>query len=193
MTDMRREFCELIESVYPGEIKALVFGEGDPRARLMLIGEAPGEQEAIHGRPFVGRAGKNLDMFIEATGLKREEMYITNVVKFRPSRVSPAGRTVNRAPSREEIALCRPFLMKEISMVKPEVIVTLGNVPLTALMGPENTIGQVHGRLIERNGLSVYPMYHPAAIIYNRSLKDIFAADMVNLAGIAKKLQKNNQ
>jgi uracil-DNA glycosylase family 4 len=193
MNDIRRELRELMDSVYQGEIKALVFGEGDPHARLMLIGEAPGEQEAVQGRPFVGRAGKNLDMFIEATGLRREEMYITNVVKFRPSRTSRTGRTVNRTPSREEIALCRPFLMREIAAVNPDMIVTLGNVPLSAVVGPENTIGQVHGQIIERAGMKVFPMYHPAAIIYNRSLREVFAADMAKLARITEKLQENNE
>lgn len=192
MNEINRELRALIDSVYQGEKKALVYGEGDVHARLMLIGEAPGEQEAIQGRPFVGRAGKNLDMFIESTGLARKDMYITNVVKFRPSRISPRGRTVNRTPNREEIALCRPFLMREIERVDPAIIVTLGNVPLTALMGAQYTIGQAHGRIIEKDNMRIYPMYHPAAIIYNRSLQEVFAADMAKLAGLTKNLRKNN-
>lgn len=193
MNEINRELRALIDSVYQGEKKALVYGEGDVHARLMLIGEAPGEQEAIQGRPFVGRAGKNLDMFIESTGLARKDMYITNVVKFRPSRISPRGRTVNRTPNREEIALCRPFLMREIERVNPEIIVTLGNVPLTALMGAQCAIGQAHGRIIEKDNMRIYPMYHPAAIIYNRSLQEVFAADMAKLAGLTKNLRKNNR
>lgn len=192
MNEINRELRALIDSVYQGEKKALVYGEGDVHARLMLIGEAPGEQEAIQGRPFVGRAGKNLDMFIESTGLARKDMYITNVVKFRPSRISPRGRTVNRTPNREEIALCRPFLMREIERVDPAIIVTLGNVPLTTLMGAQYTIGQAHGRIIEKDNMRIYPMYHPAAIIYNRSLQEVFAADMAKLAGLTKNLRKNN-
>lgn len=192
MDAIRREMRALIDSVYPGEEKPLVFGEGKAEAAVMLIGEAPGEQEAVAGRPFVGKAGKNLDMFMEATDLAREEMYITNVVKFRPSKISAAGRRVNRPPTKEEIALCRPFLMREIELVKPEIIVTLGNVPLGAVMGLEYTIGQVHGRVFERENGIIYPMYHPAAIIYNQSLRGIFADDMAKLAEISKNLRKNN-
>ena len=192
METIWRDMRALIDSVYAGEDKPLVFGEGKTDARVMLIGEAPGEQEAIAGRPFVGKAGKNLDMFMEATGLAREEMYITNVVKFRPSKISAAGRRVNRPPTKEEIALMKPFLMREIELVKPDVIVTLGNVPLGAVMGPNCTIGQVHGQVFERENGIVFPMYHPAAIIYNQSLKGVFAEDMAKLAEISKNLRKNN-
>lgn len=192
METIWRDMRALVSSVYPGEDKPLVFGEGKTEARVMLIGEAPGEQEAIAGRPFVGKAGKNLDMFMEATGLAREEMYITNVVKFRPSRISAAGRRVNRPPTKEEIALMKPFLMREIDLVKPEIIVTLGNVPLGAVMGPDYTVGQVHGRVFDMGNRIVYPMYHPAAIIYNQSLKGVFAEDMAGLAEISKNLRKNN-
>ena len=85
----------------------------------MLVGEAPGEQEALEGRPFVGKAGRNLAGFLEALGLRRSEIYITNVVKVRPTRVSPAGRVVNRPPSREEKALFTPWLMREVAVVRP--------------------------------------------------------------------------
>ena len=99
----------------------------------MLIGEAPGEQEALEGRPFVGKAGKNLDGFLKAVGLRRGEIYVTNVVKLRPTRQSAAGRVVNRPPSREEKALFTPWLMREIALVRPGALVTLGNVALQAL------------------------------------------------------------
>ena len=192
MHEIKRELRRLVDEVYQGEKKTLVFGEGDTGAAVMLVGEAPGEQETLQGRPFVGRAGKNLNMFLEGTGLRREDMYVTNVVKFRPSRVSAAGRVVNRAPNREEIALCRPFLMREMDFVAPEIVVTLGNVPLTAILGPEYTIGAVHGSLMEREGFQVFPMYHPAAIIYNPSLRPVFAADMDKLARFIKSLPKFN-
>ena len=192
MDNIKRDMRALIDSVYAGEKKPLVFGEGSITSPVMLIGEAPGEQEAVQGRPFVGKAGKNLNMFLEATGLERENMYVTNVVKFRPSKISAAGRRVNRPPTREEISLCRPFLMREIEIIKPQIIVTLGNVPLGAILGAGVTIGQVHGEAVEYENAIVFPMYHPAAIIYNQSLKDVFAADMAKLAGISKNLQKNN-
>ena len=101
MDKLKYDIVKLMREVYPGDDRVLVFGEGPRGARLMLIGEAPGQQEALMGRPFVGKAGKNLDGYIEATGLKREEMYISNTVKFRPTKLSPAGRTVNRTPTQE--------------------------------------------------------------------------------------------
>lgn len=187
MRQLNREMKALADEVYRGEDKVLVFGEGPRGARIMLIGEAPGEQETLQGRPFVGRAGKNLDGFIEATGLDRREMYVTNTVKFRPTRISGAGRVVNRPPTQEETALFLPFLKREIAEVSPGIIVTLGNVPLRALVGPGAIIGDMHGRLQELEGRRLFPMYHPAAVIYNPSLRAVYAADMAKLAGVIKK------
>ena len=187
MRQLEREMKALVDEVYRGEDKVLVFGEGPRGARRMLIGEAPGEQEALQGRPFVGRAGRNLDGFIEATGLDRRAMYVTNTVKFRPTRLSGAGRVVNRAPTQEEISLFLPFLKREITEVAPGIIVTLGNVPLRALMGPGATIGDMHGSLCGLEGRRLFPMYHPAAVIYNPSLRAVYAADMAKLAEIIKK------
>jgi len=186
MQKLRDELQKLMAQVYPGEDKVLVFGEGPRGARIMLIGEAPGQQEALLGRPFVGKAGKNLDAYIEATGLKREEMYISNTVKFRPTKISEAGRTVNRTPTREEIAMFLPFLKREIDLVRPGMIVTLGNVPLRALMGGDVTVGEAHGTQLRLDGLPLFPMYHPASLIYNPSLRPVYAADMEKLACILK-------
>jgi uracil-DNA glycosylase family 4 len=186
MDELRADLSALIDSVYEGEKKVLVFGEGANCARVMMIGEAPGEREALEGHPFVGRAGKNLDEFMKASGLSRSNMYLTNVVKFRPTKVSPAGRVINRAPTQEEIALFLPFLKREIVLVKPQIIVTLGNVPLKALMSPSAVIGAMHGALLETPYGRLFPMYHPAAIIYNRSLRDAYAADMDTLSNLIK-------
>ncbi len=188
MDDMRAQLSALIDSVYEGEKKVLVFGEGAPFARVMMIGEAPGEQEALQGRPFVGRAGKNLDEFLAMSGLSRGEMYVTNVVKFRPTRISDAGRIVNRAPTQEEIQLFLPFLKREITLVKPRVVLTLGNVPLRALLGPGAVIGEMHGTLLETPYGNLFPMYHPASLIYNRSLRDAYAADMGTLSELIKNM-----
>lgn len=184
MEKLKSEMQKLMREVYPGDDRVLVFGEGPRGARLMLIGEAPGQQEALLGRPFVGKAGKNLDGFIAATGLKREEMYISNTVKFRPVRISDAGRTVNRTPTQEEISMFLPFLKREIELVAPAVIVTLGNVPLRALLGAQVTIGEMHGKPAKYGARMLYPMYHPASVIYNPSLRSVYAADMAGLAGI---------
>ena len=98
----------------------LVFGEGRPGVSLMLIGEAPGENEEAQGRPFVGKAGKNLDEFLRLSGIDRTEVYITNAVKFRPFKIGKSGRKSNRPPTREEIDMFRPFLVREIGMVRPK-------------------------------------------------------------------------
>ena len=182
MDKLKNDIVKLMREVYPGDDRVLVFGEGPRGARLMLIGEAPGQQEALMGRPFVGKAGKNLDAYIEATGLKREEMYISNTVKFRPTKISPAGRTVNRTPTQEEIAMFLPFLKREIELVAPAVIVTLGNVPLKALAGDKATIGELHGRPMQAGGRTVFPMYHPASVIYNPSLRDVYRRDIAVFA-----------
>lgn len=182
MDKFRRELESFVREVYEGERKVLVFGEGPLHARVMLVGEAPGEREALEGRPFVGRAGKNLDAFLQGAGLKRDELYVTNAVKFRPVRTSPAGRTVNRPPTQEEARIFAPWLLREIALVGPECVVTLGNVPLRAVTGERLTIGDVHGSFLSAGGWTLYPMYHPAAVLYNPSLRDIYAADLARLA-----------
>ncbi len=186
MGDMKafeRECEAFFRPLWPGEDKILVFGDGNSdRPPIMLIGEAPGEQETLKRRPFVGKAGKNLDEFLQLMGMERETLYVSNVVKIRPTSLGKTGRVRNRAPSKEEIALFLPFLMKEIDLVKPQCLVTLGNVPLKALMGPKATVGDLHGRWhTAANGLPLFALYHPAAIIYRRELKEVYAQDVLQL------------
>ena len=186
----RQECRAFFEGLDKEKYHPLVFGEGpEEKPVLMLIGEAPGEQEALHGRPFVGKAGKNLDAFLEAVHLNREEIYISNVVKIRPSKISAAGRVVNRPPSKEEKVLFAPWLMREIALVKPMALVTLGNVALQTFV--EDTIGNRHGRWTkttvqtpegETMEMPLFALYHPASVIYNRSLKDTYDADLITLA-----------
>jgi len=185
--DKYREACTaFFGQIFVGESRVLVFGEGMIGARLMLIGEAPGEQETLTGKPFVGKAGKNLDQFLEAlkaVPLERSKLYITNAVKVRPTKVSAKGRVSNRPPNREEIALFQPWLVREIALVKPEAIATLGNVALRAVTGKPLHIGQVHGRWLEVDGMPpVFPLYHPASVIYNPSLAIRYADDLSALA-----------
>lgn len=179
----------LIAGVMPGRENALVFGEGPQNPKLMLIGEAPGEQESLQGRPFVGKAGKNLDRFLELVGLVRGEIYISNVVKFRPTKTGASGRLSNRPPTKEEIALFRPWLMAEIARVNPSVIATLGNVPLQAVTNSKLTIGEAHGRLMAAGemGRPLFALYHPASLIYNRSLAPVYEQDVSALAEILRK------
>ena len=190
---LKEEIRAMVKEVYPDREWVLVFGEGPAQARLMLVGEAPGEQEAMLGRPFVGKAGKLLDAFIAGTGLTRGEMYVTNTVKFRPSRISKAGRVVNRTPTQEEIAAFLPFLKKEIAQVDPACVVTLGNVPLRALLGEKETIGQAHGQMRRQEDRLYFPMYHPASMIYNPGLKAIFAQDMEKLGQLIKNIPIFNE
>ena len=178
MEKFQSEMKAFIRDLYEGEKKVLVCGEGRAGARVMMVGEAPGEQETLKGRPFVGKAGKNLDEFLAMARMDRGELYVTNAVKFRPTRLSASGRVVNRPPTQEEIRLFLPWLRREIDLVGPACIVTLGNVPLRALIGAKVTIGDVHGQFIPLDGRILYPMYHPASVIYNPGLKAVYRADI---------------
>lgn len=168
--------------------EAFVFGEGQAqRPWLMLVGEAPGAQETLQRRPFVGQAGKNLDKFLRAIHLPREAIYITNVVKVRPTRMGAGGRLSNRPPTKNEVAAFLPWLMEECRAVAPRLIVTLGNCALKAFLGAQAVIGDCHGRLLQRGeGPPIFPLYHPAAVIYNRSLAGTYAQDLELLWGIVR-------
>ena len=184
MDKYKQELRAFLASVMPGKENALVFGEGPKRPKLMLIGEAPGEQESLQGRPFVGKAGKNLDHFLELVQLRREEIYISNTVKIRPTKVGKTGRISNRPPTKDEMALFRPWLIREIEEIQPLMIATLGNVPLQAVTRSRQTIGQVHGTVIPagETGLPLFALYHPASLIYNRALTDVYEQDIRVLA-----------
>lgn len=184
MEKYQRELRSFIAGIFPGKELALVFGEGPQNPVLMLIGEAPGEQETLMRRPFVGKAGRNLDRFLELAGLERGEIYISNIVKLRPTKTGKTGRLSNRPPTKDEIALFRPWLIREIELVRPRMIATLGNVPLQALTATKQTIGSVHGRVIPagETGLPLFALYHPASLIYNRSLEGVYEDDVRALA-----------
>jgi uracil-DNA glycosylase len=139
----------------------LVFGEGDGDADLMIVGEAPGEDEDATGRPFVGRAGQLLDRILASVAIDRGEVYITNMVKFRP----PG----NRAPRPDEIAASVPVLREQIRLVRPQVIATLGNVPTQWFLATKDGITRTRGRWHEWQGLKVFPLYHPAYLLRNPS------------------------
>ncbi len=173
-----------ISGAYPGQ--ELVFGDGKPDAGLMLVGEAPGRDEVAQKKPFVGRAGQNLTGFLKTLGLSRTEIYVTNVCKFRPTKVSAKNTVSNRPPTREEILAAQPFLWEEIRLVAPRLLVTLGNTPLRAVRGFNAVIGDHHGKA-ERISLGtgkywLFALYHPASIIYNPSLKETYSQDLSNLA-----------
>ena len=182
MERFQKEIMAFFRNLYEGERKVLVFGEGLVGAPVMMIGEAPGEQESLQGRPFVGKAGKNLDAFLAQAGMDRAALYVTNVVKFRPTRTSAAGRTVNRPPTQEEVRLFLPWLLREINLVNPKYIITLGNVPLKALTGRGSVIGEMHGQFVDWQGRQLFAMYHPASGIYNPGLKEVYSRDIATFA-----------
>jgi len=159
--------------LHKGRTRA-VPGEGPPHARVMFIGEAPGREEDKQGRPFVGKAGQLLTEALEEAGLRREQVFITNVVKCRP----PG----NREPTEEEAEACRPYLMRQIALLRPEVICLLGSVATRSLLG-EASVSSLRGRFIEREGRRYYVTLHPAAAIYNPGLKSLFKGDIRRLAG----------
>ncbi len=193
MEKYRQRCRDFFSGLWPAEEKVLVFGEGQSdHPPVMLIGEAPGEQETLQRRPFVGKAGKNLDGFLEAVALRREEIYISNVVKVRPTKVSARGSVSNRPPNREELALFTPWLREEILLVQPRLLVTLGNTALHALLGDGVTIGQLHGQTQQatvcfsgsEGTFALFPLYHPASIIYNRALQAVYEEDLRALRGV---------
>lgn len=137
--------------------KTIVFGEGDPDAELMFVGEGPGADEDEQGRPFVGRAGQLLNKMIEAMGLKREQVYIANVVRCRP----PGNRT----PEREEIETCSPFLLRQIAVIQPKAIVALGAVAARCLLGLNEPMARLRGRWFDFRGTRLAVTYHPAFLL----------------------------
>ena len=141
----------------------MVHTEGNRKARLMFVGEAPGADEDAQARPFVGRAGQLLTKIIEAIGLKREEVLIGNV-----NRCRPPG---NRAPTTEEAGTCKPFLLREIAVVQPEVIVVLGNTAMKNLLDTREGITRLRGTFQDYKGIKVMPTFHPAYLLRDPSKK----------------------
>lgn len=139
----------------------VVFGEGSPAADLVIVGEAPGADEDRTGRPFVGRAGKLLDLLLASVGFPREAVYICNVLKCRP----PG----NRNPQPDEIAACSPYLLRQIELIAPRAILAIGTFPAQTLLATSETIGRLRGRVHRFEGVPLVPTYHPAALLRNPS------------------------
>lgn len=158
-------------------------GEGNPHARLMFIGEGPGRDEDLTGRPFVGRAGQLLDKMIAAIGLSREEVYIANVVKCRPPQ--------NRAPEMDEVAACMPYLRAQVGLIRPQVIVLLGSSALGAILGPEHRITRERGAWLERKGVFFMPTFHPAALLRDESKKRPVWEDLKKVRDKLQELEAN--
>jgi uracil-DNA glycosylase family 4 len=151
----------------------LVFGVGDPHARLLFIGEAPGKSEDLQGEPFVGAAGKLLDELLASIGIARTDVYIANMVKCRP----PG----NRDPERLEIDTCAPFLARQIELISPAVIATLGRFAAHYVLGVTTPITALRGKLYHRDGRNIVPIFHPAAALYDGSKRDVLFDDFKRL------------
>jgi DNA polymerase len=149
-----------------------VFGEGDPDARILFIGEGPGENEDLQGRPFVGKAGQLLDKMIIAMGLSRDKVFITNIVKCRPPN--------NREPAPDETAACTPYLLQQIEIIRPDAIVTLGRPSTQFLLQTKLAMSKLRGQWQEWRGIKVMPTYHPAYVLrsYTRDVREAVWSDL---------------
>jgi DNA polymerase len=148
----------------------VVWGTGNPNADLMFIGEAPGRDEDVQGKPFVGRAGQLLTDIIKAMKLTRDDVYIANVIKCRPPE--------NRNPEPDELESCRPYIQRQVELINPKVIVTLGKFALQSLTGKANAVSAARGQWTEYNGIKVMPTYHPAYLLRTPSAKKDVWNDM---------------
>ncbi len=151
----------------------LVLGSGDDNAEIMFVGEAPGYHEDRQGLPFVGPAGQFLDQLLRSIGLKRSQVYIANTLKCRPPE--------NRDPLPEELAACTPYLFKQIEIIRPRIICTLGNHATKTLLRTSAGISQLHGKLIRKGGLAYVPLFHPAAALHKPPLKAVLIEDFQRL------------
>jgi len=143
-------------------------GEGSNRPDILFIGEGPGETEDQFGRPFIGKAGQLLDKIIQKMGLKREDVFIGNVVKCRPPN--------NREPLKDEVETCLPYLLRQIAILRPKVIVCLGKVALNNLLGTSHSMGRIRGQFLSFNGTPILPTYHPAYILHKKDKEEISKA-----------------
>ena len=154
----------------------LVFGAGDPGADIMLVGEAPGRAEDLSGEPFVGAAGKLLDELLASVGLTRGQVYIANILKCRPRG--------NRDPLPAEIDLCAGFLREQVRLVRPKVLVTLGNHATRFILGTQAGITELRGKPVVLGEATVLPVFHPAAAIYDRSKREVLFEDFRAIAAL---------
>ena len=177
----------IIDSKVTPELEAsatqLVFGDGNPEAEMVFIGEAPGKNEDLQGVPFVGAAGKFLDEMLATIGLERSDIYITNIVKYRPPN--------NRDPLPEEKAAFLPYLKEQLEVIQPKLVVTLGRHSLNCFL-PSLQIGQVHGQPKRFQGRVYLPLFHPAAALYNGGLRQTLIDDFASIPTILKKIKSSN-
>lgn len=173
LEDIRTDLGDCRRCSLGGTRTNLVFGVGNPRARLVFVGEAPGRDEDAQGEPFVGEAGQLLTKIIEAMGFSRRDVYICNVIKCRP----PG----NRNPSPQEVESCHPFLLRQIRAISPEIIVALGTFAAQTLLRTREPISRLRGRFHDYHGMQLMPTFHPAYLLRNPAMKREVWEDMKNV------------
>lgn len=189
IAELNRKMFQCSQCVLRGTCRTVVPGEGPAEAEIMFIGEGPGQKEDELGRPFVGAAGKFLDEMLGIINLKREDVYIANVVKCRPPQ--------NRDPLSEEAAACWPWLLEQIKTIQPRLIVTLGRHSMERFL-PNQKISQVHGKALRREtedlGKQIfYTLYHPAAALYNGSMREILIKDFKRIPKVLEKIKSEEK
>jgi len=163
MENLKNEILHCTKCGLSQSRNKVIFGEGNQNAKIFLIGEAPGRDEDIIGRPFIGKSGQLLDKILEACGFNREEhVFISNIIRCRP----PG----NRIPSEQEAKTCMPYLFRQIDLVNPEILVLLGSTALKYMFGQDKKITRIHGTWLNWNNRLAMPVYHPAALLRNPSL-----------------------
>jgi uracil-DNA glycosylase len=170
LDDLRRTTLECRQCRLAETRNSVVFGEGNPEARLFVIGEAPGADEDAQGRPFVGRSGQLLDKILLAIGFERKDVYIGNIIKCRPPQ--------NRNPLADEIDCCKPWLMQQLEIINPKVLLLLGRVAANTMLGNTQSMGAMRGKLIRWNGFDCFVTYHPAALLRNPNWKRLCWEDV---------------
>lgn len=168
----KRKYPDFFETVHPNYMdeERFVPAVGSEDAEFVLIGEAPGANEVEEGEPFVGQAGNELDKVLQKIGVERSDLYITNLVKIRPPD--------NRDPKKDEIEAWAPLLKKEIENVDPEIIITLGNFASREMLDTRKGISSIHGKIFSREGQKIMPIFHPAAVLYDRSKESDLEDDL---------------
>lgn len=174
LEEIRRELGECHRCKLHHTRRTLVFGEGNAKATLMFVGEGPGYDEDVQGKPFVGKAGQLLTKIIQSINLQREEVYITNIIKCRPPQ--------NRNPEPDEIECCQPFLLKQIRAIQPNIICALGTFAAQTLLKTDAKITVLRGKFYELTGIKVLPTYHPAYLLRNPERKREVWEDMKKIS-----------
>jgi DNA polymerase len=175
--------CELC-ALHRTRTKA-VPGDGDPEAKIMIVGEAPGQNEDKQGLPFVGAAGQLLNQLLAGIGIERKDVYITNIIKCRP----PG----NRDPLPDEVSSCSAYLDRQVQLIRPAVILLLGRHAVQRLLPGSSGISRIHGQLIQRGDRAYVPLYHPAAALYNNFLVDTLNQDFRKVQGYIAEIEARRQ